>query len=98
MLTRVSLEEEQIVLEFDPKNKGKFRIKKLEQDKIVSTYSETVTKENLNNTKWYLEWQISYYIEEYNEQGEEDAKTLLILNKHIKLFRGKKAYPFELKT
>jgi hypothetical protein len=95
MLTRVYLEEKRIVLKFDPKNKGKYRLKKLKMDKIASTYSEAVKKKNIGNSEWYLEWQISYYIEKSTKDKVRIPKGLYI-NKLIKLSDGKEVYPFEL--
>jgi len=95
----------QIILEFEPKNKGRFRLKKLEEDEISSTYSSTIKKEEVSTKDWYLEWQISYYMEEKKKKNQEqehgnEQKNIipeLCLNFPIELEgEKKKVYPYEL--
>lgn len=94
MLTRILLENCQIILKFEPKNVGKFRLKKLEGDKLTSTYSSSVKKEDISDSQWYLEWQISYYKDEQkiNEIGVPE----LYIDLPIELQSGRRVYPFEL--
>jgi len=95
MLIDVSLGENQIILKFDPKNKEKYRLKRLKEDKIMSTYSESITKNNTWESNWYLEWQISYYIEK-SKKDKKQIPEKLYIDKLIKLPDGREVYPFEL--
>jgi hypothetical protein len=87
-------EEEKIILKFDLKNQGKFRLKKFQDSSTTSTYGNSIKKENLSSTKWYLEWQISYFV--YTSEIEKKPPFLVLKDKKFKTLNGKKAYPFEL--
>jgi len=103
MLKAIYFQPPQIILEFELKNEGKFRLKKLEKDEISSTYSSTVKKEEIGTKDWYLEWQISYYIPEEKKREEEQKSSPKLWLDFIQLeIEGKKkgkkekVYPYEL--
>lgn len=62
MLKRFELADKELRLGFELKTKGKFRIKERRKNEIFSTFSSIVSKDNLYQTSFYIEWQISYYV------------------------------------
>lgn len=94
MLQEILVKEQKLIFTFDLKNKKKFRLKKLQNYSIASSYSKTVKERELRSTEWYLEWQISYLI--YVPNVGRVARFLVLTDATIECSNGKKAYPFEL--
>lgn len=90
MLTGIKTEEKKLLLCFDIKNKGKFRVKELNESHI-SVFSKVIKSNLLDQKNWYLEWQITYFIEDRSEVTVED----LLISQEIEV-NDKKIYPYEL--
>lgn len=93
MLKKVIVDKRKISIGFELKNYGKFRLKQKKDSEISSTYSAGIKKKDIKNVDYYLEWQISYYID--TEDAKEYPEELQIKTE-IKLSRGKSIYPAEL--
>lgn len=94
MLKRVKVRDKVIYLMFDLKNQGKFRLKKLSTSEIQSTYNPTLKRSEIDETPFYLEWQISYYTEK-----EDNILQEILVNREVEIEndRGTRSVkPYEL--
>ncbi len=90
MLKDYKIEKKEIKLYFELKNKGKFRFKKLSDEN--SPYSQTLNKKSISDKGgWYLEWMISYYLDNCEQIKENN-----VLDKTLITVKGKNICPYEL--
>lgn len=90
MLKDVEVKEKEINLIFDLRTHGKFRFK--EMFNIPNPYSPQLRKEDLekSETKWYLEWMITYFV-----RKKEEAFIAKLLEDNPLKIREQTIYPYE---